>query len=300
MAEAPASGASVAPSQALAAAIAKVNACSPDAEDCEAMDELLVASDSIGPDQYRGAIKLATHPEAREALQEAVAKRIDEPLLLEFLRTADACPEEGDCAASDEFSTVVVGLTPALFRAGIKAAKTTSTREGLLYAIKKKMEPSLVVDLKPWVAEEAGMIGRYAQQALGAIEDTEALKVLVGLLDRHDATDTIHSAVPELLAAYPENPVVKAALPKLRNMAKHDAQGWGKAHAAEAVAKIEGEGAIPFLIECIKTETWGPGRAAVVEALAEFKTNPSARSALTAFAKDADEDVKKAAALALE
>ncbi len=281
----------------LSAALTLVNACKPD-EDCAALDALYDVAKELPPDVYRAAAKLATNKQARRVLAEGVAGKLDEPLLLELERAADACPTDGECPAMDEFSAATGELTPALFRAGMKAAKTTDTKRWLIDSIRSHMEPSLIADLAPLIGDDD--LGRSAQMALAAKEDTDALAKLAALLDRHDRTDTIHSAVPELLAKYPNNPSVKAALPKLREMAKKDAQGWGKASAAVAVGKIEGEAVIPFLVEFIHTETWGPGRAAVAEQLAAFKANKVALAELKKLGKDTDKDVSATAAKALK
>jgi len=281
----------------LSAALTLVNACKPD-EDCPAMDALYDVAKELPPDVYRAAMKVATSKQARRALAEGVAGKLDEPLLLELERAADACPADGDCPAMDEFNAATNELTPALFRAGMKAAKTTDTKRWLIDSIRSRMDASLIADLAPLIGDDD--LGRSAQMALAAKEDTDALAKLAALLDRHDRTDTIHSAVPDLLAKYPNNPSVKAALPKLREMAKKDAQGWGKANAAVAVGKIEGESAIPFLVEFIHTETWGPGRAAVADQLAAFKANKVALAELKKLGKDSDKDVSAAATKALK
>lgn len=292
----PAAAATTAPSAALRAAIAAVDACKPD-DDCEALDKLYEADQGIDPAAYRGAIAIAHSRNAHQSLTEAVAPKLDEPLLLELERAADACPADQECAAEDDFTSALSELTPAQFRAGIQAAKTTSVRRDLLTAIRPKMDRSLIPEIAPLITDED--LGDSAQMTLAAIEDTGALAQLAALLDRHDHTDTIHSRVPELLAKYPQNPSVQAALPKLREMAQHDMQGWGKASAAVAIAKIQGAAAIPFLVQYIHAETWGPARAAVADQLASFKSNAVALAELKKLAKDPDKDVSATAAKAL-
>lgn len=289
---------SVAPSAKLASAIQAVNACKPD-EDCPALDQLDEAvQQGLGTAEYRGAIQLAKTRDGHRVLSGAVATKLDAPLLVELEQGADSCPDDGECQAEDDFVTATEELTPALFREGMKAAKKPTTKRDLLDAIRSKMDASLIPDVEPLIADPD--VGESAQQALGAIEDTGALAKLAALLDRHDQTDTIHSRVPDILAKYPKNPSSQAALPKLREMAQHDAQGWGKADAACAIAKIQGEGSIPFLVDYLHTETWGPARARVVEELGTFKTNAVALANLQKLAKDADKDVSAAAQKALE
>ena len=287
-----------APNAKLAAAIQAVNACKPD-EDCAALEQLDEAlQDGLAPAEYRGAIQLAKTRDVHRTLSGAVAAKLDAPLLLELEQGADSCPDDGECQAEDDFVAAADELTPALFREGMKAAKKPTTKRDLLYAIRSKMDASLIPDVEPLIADPD--LGESAQEDLGAIEDTAALAKLAALLDRHDQTDTIHSRVPDLLAKYPKNPSSQAALPKLREMAQHDAQGWGKASAACAVAKIQGEASVPFLVAYIHTETWGPARARVVEELGTFKTNAVAAASLKKLAKDADKDVSAAAQKALE
>ena len=285
-----------APSGKLAAAITAVNACKPD-DDCAAMEQLEDASQDLGPAEYRGAMALAKNKDARRELSGAVAGKLDEPLLRELEQASDACKPDDDCPAEDDLSAAIGELSPALFRAGMKAARTVRTRRDLLDAIRPKMDASLIPEIAPLIVDAD--VGDDAQLALGAIEDTGALAQLAALLDRHDRTDTIHSRVPDLLAKYPDNPSVKAALPKLRAMAKNDAQGVGKAEAAVAVGKIEGAAAVPFLVDYIAGETWGPARAMATEELATFKTNAVALATLKKLAKDSDHDVSDAAGKAL-
>jgi hypothetical protein len=285
------------PAGALASAIAKVNACPPDSE-CPDLDALDDAARSIGPDEYRGAMQLAKSAAVHRELSQAVAKHLDEPLLLELVQAVDSCPSDQDCQADDDLRDAVDEITPALFRAGMKAAKSRVAKEDLVHAVARRMKPELVDDLLPLITDS--YLGVNAQRALGEVEDTRALAQLAGLLDRHDRSDMIHSEVPNILAKYPNNPSAKAALPKLREMAKRDAQGWGKAWAAIAVGKIEGEASIPFLVDFIHGEGWAAARAAVVDQLAAFKTNAVARAELTKLAKDRDHGVSTAASKALQ
>jgi hypothetical protein len=285
-----------APGGALASAIAKVNACPPDS-DCPDIDALHEAARSIGPDEYRGAMQIAKSHEVRNELNLAIAPRLNEALLLELVQAADSCPADGECQAEEDLRDAVAELTPPLYRAGMKAAKTTPVKDDLVHAVSRKMKPELIDDLLPLIADP--VLGRNAQLGLGEIEDTRALAQLAGLLDRHDHGDMLHTEVPSILAKYPNNPSSKAALPKLREMTKHDAQFWTKALAAVAVGKIEGEAAIPFLVDFIRADTYGPTRAAVVEQLAAFKTSSAARAELSTLVKDHDHDVSSAAAKGL-
>jgi HEAT repeat protein len=243
-------------------------------------------------------MQIAKSQEAHRELSHAVASHLDEPLLLELMQAADSCPKDQDCQAEQDLSSALSEITPALFRTGMKAAKTRIAKGALIDAVAYNLKPELVPDLLPLIADPD--LGMRTQFALANVEDTNALAQLATLLDRHDRTDTIHSEVPRILSKYPNNPSSKAALPKLREMAKHDAQGWGKANAAVAVGKIEGESSIPFLIDFVHTETWGFARAAVIQELATFKANPTAHAELVKLAKDADRDVRDAAVKALK
>lgn len=290
-------GKSVPPTGALAAAIQAVNACQPDA-DCEGIDKLDEAAQGLTPEQYRGALAVAKSPDAHRALSRAVAPRLDEPLLLELVQAANGCRADQQCQAEDDLQTAADELSPALFRTGMKAASNPLVKRDLIEAVSRKMDPSLIPDISPYIADYD--IGSTAQRALGATGDSAALAQLASLLDRHDHTDTVHSDVPELLAKYPNDPAVKAAVPKLKEMAKHDAQGWGKAYAATAVAQIQGADAIPFLVEYLNVETWGPARARVIEELGKLKSNTVALAELKKLTKDSDKDVSQAATKALQ
>jgi hypothetical protein len=290
-------GKAVAPSGALAAAIQAVNACTPDA-DCEGLDKLEDAARDLTPEQYRGAMQVAKSADAHHSLSRAVAAKLDEPLLLELVQATDGCPADQQCLAEEDLGNAADELSPALFRAGMKLAKNPLAKRDLIEAVSRKMDASLIPDISPYLADYD--IGSAAQRALDSIEDTGALAQLGALLDRHDHTDTVHSEVPELLAKYPSNPSVKAAVPKLMEMARHDAQGWGKANAAIAVAKIQGAASVPFLVEYLTAETWGPARARVTEELGKLKSSQVAVAELKKLAKDADKDVSQAATKALQ
>jgi hypothetical protein len=282
----------------LAKAIAAVDACKSD-EDCEAKDVLETAADKLSPDGYRAAMKVARTKTSRGVLTRAVADQMDASLRAELIAAANGCKEGEDCEADDLLIYGISVLRGAELGPAMNAAKTDRVRGVLLLAASQpsvKPDDGLIAVAVPYLTSEE--CGHDARELLEAIGSEAALGRLVALLDDHSREDSAHTDVPELLAKHPDSAVVKAAVPRLREMAKHDQQVWGRARAALAVGAIEKQQAIPFLIEFVKTDSFSGGREAVLEeGLAGYKTNPQVAALIKQVAaSDRDDAVRRAAA----
>lgn len=131
----------------------------------------------------------------------------------------------------------------------------------------------------------------WAARILGRIQDPAAVEPLMKRLsDRHDL---LRVAAAEALGALGD----KRAIQLLVQATLRDPAGQVRAHAAEAVAKLEGAGAIDILIAALSD----PDYATRIRALEAFESiSLEDTSALEGALRDPNLEVRKRAALALE
>jgi HEAT repeat protein len=211
----------------------------------------------------------------------------------------DACDPDAECPAMDQLYEALDAHPPRdLLVATLASAKSKTVKRELVRALGRSYDAALLPVIEPFITDEDWSLMRAAQDVLGSTADEVALGKLAALLDNRGRNDTIRGGVPLLLAKFPQSPVTQAALPKIKQMAIDDAQGVGRMDAARAVAQIEGEEAIPFLVERAGKESWDVARAEMVTAIGKVG-GPKATAALKKFAKDKNERVASAARKAL-
>lgn len=131
----------------------------------------------------------------------------------------------------------------------------------------------------------------WAARILGRIADARAVEALVGRM--HDRDDRLRMAVAEALGAIGDpralQPLVRATL--------RDPAPQVRAHAAGAVARVEGPRAVDVLVAALAD----PDYATRIRALEAFETMRIEDTApLEAALRDPNADVRRRAALALE
>ena len=231
----------------------------------------------------------------RQAMAQAFDKAIN------GANTCDA--KDRSCAALVAFRKFLAGYSEYgrdEFRRGMALATNPRVKYELIRRIKKEMDDSLMPVLAPYLTSHDSSLRRLSQSVAASIGTDLALSKLVAALDNKERTETIRSSVPTYLKRHPEHAVVRAAVPKLKLMAKKCRQGVGRMNATEAVAAIEGAQAVGFLIDVARTDAWDRARVAAIALLARFRSNPQAVKALRELAEDKDDKVNAAAKKALE
>ena len=247
--------------------------------------------------------KNETAPKPAKTTAKAAAPEAAMSALGKLIAETNKCDAKVfECKAAKELRALTSAKKPpaAELTAALKQAKNKHGITPLLKALLTHMNDGLIDTIKPFLTHDDSGVRREAQQLMASKESDKALTHLVAVLDNRDRSCTIRGGIPKLLATYPNNPIVKAAVPKIKLMAADDSQGWGRAKAAEAVAMIEKGASVPFLIERIEKETWNVAQRSMIGVLGKFKDDPKAKTALINLAKSPKADIAKAAKKALK
>ena len=224
--------------------------------------------------------------------------------LTEKLKAANVCqPKDYGCKELKDLKLFLRArkqpLTVEEFRNGLEVSTLDNARAELIRRIAPKATPDLLPVVKPYLTHENFSLRKASLALVSNIGDDAAITELVALLDNQEKSDTLRTDVPKLLMQHPENEKVKASLPKLKDMAKNSVQGWGRAYAATAVAVIEGEASLDFLVDIATSDKWNTVRATAVKSMGRIGSN-KALPYLQKFASDDDKKVAEAAKRAIQ
>ncbi len=241
---------------------------------------------------------------SKEIASDSKAKSTEKLGLIDRVKAANVCkPKDYGCAELKDLKmylrTRKAPLTLEEFKNALTAATLNNSKAELIRRMVPNASEELLPLVKPYLTHDNFSLRKASLAMTSRIGSDAAISELVALLDNLEKSDTLRTDVPKLLMQHKDNEMVISCLPKLKDMAKNSAQGWGRAYATTAVAVIEGEASIPFLTEISSKDKWNTVRASAVKSMGRIGSE-KALPHLKKLTKDEDKKVADAAKRAIQ